>query len=86
MNHRPAGFKISAYLQELALEVGQEFPFQQASAWLARLAGVNLKAKQIERLTHHYGQQLEQPPTPALAPVSTLHYCMMGADSSQPVA
>lgn len=77
MNQAPAGFKISPYLQELALEVGQEFPFQQASNWLARLAGVDLDAKQIERLTHHYGQQLEQQPAPALQDASTLHYCMM---------
>jgi hypothetical protein len=77
MNQAPAGFKISPYLQELALAVGQEFPFQQASAWLAKLAGVDLNAKQIERLTHHYGQQLEQQPAPALGDDSTLHYCMM---------
>ena len=77
MSQAPAGFKISPYLQELALQVGQEFPFQQASTWLASLAGVDLDAKQIERLTHHYGQQLEEQPAPVLGDGSTLHYCMM---------
>jgi hypothetical protein len=77
MNQAPAGFRISAYLQELALQVGQEFPFQQASDWLDTLAGVQLGAKQIERLAHYYGQQLETHPAPELAQEPTLHYCMM---------
>jgi hypothetical protein len=77
MNQAPAGFKISPYLQELALQVGQEFPFQQASEWLVRLAGAEVDAKQIERLAHHYGQQLEQQPAPVAGDDASLHYCMM---------
>lgn len=77
LNQSSAGFKISPYLQDLALQVGQEFPFQQASHWLSKLAKVDLNAKQIERLTHHYGQQLEAHPLPANNASEELHYCMM---------
>lgn len=77
LNQAPAGFKISPYLQDLALQVGQEFPFQQASAWLSKLAKVELDAKQIERLTHHYGQQMEEHPLPTCVEDNQLHYCMM---------
>ena len=77
MNQAPSGFKISAYLQDLALQVGQEFPFQQASEWLSKLAKIDLNAKQIERLTHHYGQDLEAHPLPAVSEPEGLHYSMM---------
>jgi hypothetical protein len=77
MNQAPAGFKISPYLQDLALQVGQEFPFQQASDWLSKLAKVELDAKQIERLAHHYGQQIEAHPLPTVEQDNQLHW--MGA-------
>lgn len=76
MNQAPAGFKISPYLQDLALQVGQQFPFQQASEWLSKLAKVDLNAKQIECLTHHYGQKVEQHPLPSITEQEGLHYCM----------
>lgn len=77
MNQAPAGFKVSPYVQTLALQGGQEFRFQKGSEWLADMAGINLSAKQIERITHHYGQVLETTPAPLPPASEDLHYCLM---------
>lgn len=53
------GFRSSPYLQELACYAGQHAPFDEASELLARLAGIELSDKQIERLCHYHGQLLE---------------------------
>jgi hypothetical protein len=47
INQAPGGFTISPYLQDLALQLGQEFAFQQAGDWLSKLAKLDLNAKQI---------------------------------------
>lgn len=53
------GFRTTAYLQDLACYVGQSLPFDEGSEVLAKLAGINLTDKQIERISHHYGEALE---------------------------
>jgi hypothetical protein len=53
------GFRSSPYLQELGCYVGQHCPFDEASELLARMAGIDLSDKQIERICHYHGQLLE---------------------------
>ena len=53
------GFGITAFMQELMCYVGQDRVFKDASQLLKRLTGVEVNAKQIERVCHFYGQQLE---------------------------
>jgi hypothetical protein len=56
----PGGFKISAYMQEQLCRTGTKLTFEEASEEVTELMGVEVNAKQIERLCHHYGEQLEQ--------------------------
>ena len=73
------GFRVSAYLQELACYVGQQLSFDEASDSLLRIGGISLTDKQIERISHEYGQVIEsvlyediiKPKDP------NLHYAMM---------
>ncbi len=51
---------MSPYYQELACLLGQALPFDEASTLAKRLLGRSLSDKQIERLSHHYGEVLEQ--------------------------
>jgi hypothetical protein len=46
-------------LQELGCYIGQLLPFDEGSICLHKLSGISLTDKQIERLTHHYGEVLE---------------------------
>jgi hypothetical protein len=56
----PGGFKISPYLQEQMCRVGSKMPFEEGEEELSNLLGIKVNAKQLERLCHHYGEQLEQ--------------------------
>lgn len=56
----PGGFKISPYLQEHLCRVGTKMIFEEASQEVVQLMGIDVNAKQIERLCHHYGALLEQ--------------------------
>lgn len=56
----PGGFKISPYMQEHLCMVGTKLAFEEASEVVTELMGVEVNAKQIERLCHYYGEQLEQ--------------------------
>jgi hypothetical protein len=56
----PGGFKISPYLQEHLCRVGTKLTFEEASEEATQLMGVDVNAKQIERLCHHYGDLLGQ--------------------------
>ena len=76
----PYGFQMSPYLQELVVFCGQNHVFEDASEQLAKLAGVEVTAKQVERLTHAYGElieiNLENQDTQR--PLNeALHYCMV---------
>lgn len=53
-------FQMSPYLQESVCLVAQSVVFAEGSLLLDKLAGVAVSAKQIERVAHHYGQQLEE--------------------------
>jgi len=52
-------FSASAYMQELACFAGQNSVFEDASQMLNFIGGVNITAKQIERICHYHGQQIE---------------------------
>lgn len=73
-------FSQSPYLKELALYVGQELTFSDAEAFLKKLSHIDLGAKQIERICHHYGQVIEDSdPLEMALPDSSqeAHYVMM---------
>ena len=78
--HCPYGFQMSPYLQDLVVFTGQNCFFEASSSQLKRLAGVEVAAKQVERLTHAYGELLgveqEQEPTP-IQRKGELHYAMV---------
>lgn len=75
------GFRTSAYLQDLACYVGQSLPFDEGSEMLSKLGGISLTDKQIERISHHYGEVLEERSLEEAELVSvqddSLHYAMM---------
>jgi hypothetical protein len=54
----PGGFKISAYLQEQMCRAGSKMTFEESEEELNELLDIKTNAKQIERLCHHYGEQL----------------------------
>ena len=75
----PYGFQVSPYLQELAVFSGQNCVFEDASEQLLQLAGVEVTAKQVERLTQAYGQLLEVNEQEDSVPEDQkqdLYYCM----------
>jgi hypothetical protein len=52
-------FGITAKLQEILCLLAQGYVFQEAAEILTELLGIHLSAKQIQRLSENYGQQLE---------------------------
>jgi hypothetical protein len=56
----PGGFKISAYLQEQMCRLGTKMTFEESQEELKELLEIETNAKQIERLCHHYGEELSQ--------------------------
>lgn len=73
------GFRQSPYLQELGCYVGQLLPFDEGSLCLKKLSDISLTDKQIERLSHHYGEVLEEETEDSYEPLPTQepHYAMM---------
>ena len=53
-------FSTSSYLQELACYSGQQAVFEEASQMLNFIGGIKINAKQIERICHFHGQQIEE--------------------------
>lgn len=51
---------MSAYLQALSCWVGQQQVFDKSSEALANLLHLKVSDKQVERLCHYYGEQLEE--------------------------
>ncbi len=47
-------------MQELACYAGQQAVFEEASQMLQFIGGVEINAKQIERICHYHGQKLEE--------------------------
>jgi hypothetical protein len=50
---------MSPYLQETACYLGQSLPFDEGSELLKKLTGCELSDKQIERVSHFYGNEIE---------------------------
>ena len=60
LTQSPSEFSISSYTQELMCYMGQHMVFEEASEVIKTLSGVELNAKQIERICHKYGQWIEE--------------------------
>jgi hypothetical protein len=56
----PGGFKTSPCLQEQMCRPGTKMTFEESEEEPNRLPGIRSNARQIERLCHHCGEQLEQ--------------------------
>ncbi len=56
----PGGFQISPLLQEHMTRLGSKLVFVEASEEIEQLIGVDMNAKQIERVCHYYGELIEQ--------------------------
>jgi hypothetical protein len=52
-------FRMTSYLQEIVCFVGQKETFEESSETLQKLMGVAVSNKQIQRVSEHYGQCLE---------------------------
>jgi hypothetical protein len=78
-NEGKKGFRVSKYLQELGCYVGQQLTFDEASENLKRIGGITLSDKQIERICHKYGEELETSLNEdEMTPMDdSLHYAMM---------
>jgi hypothetical protein len=55
-----AHFAISSKLQEVLCLLAQGYVFEEAEEILLELLGIEISAKQIQRLSEHYGAALEQ--------------------------
>lgn len=74
---------MSAYLQEKVAYSGQKEVYEEASDSLLMLAGLRVTGKQIERVCHHYGQQLEaQSREPVAASCTEADACYAMVDGS----
>lgn len=60
MSQSPMGFKISPVMQEHMCRMGSKMTFEEASEELSTMLRMEINAKQVERLCHCYGEQLEQ--------------------------
>jgi hypothetical protein len=56
----PGGFQISPLLQDHMTRIGSKLVFEESSEELELLLGINVNAKQIERVCHYYGELLER--------------------------
>lgn len=52
-------FGITSKLQEMVCLLAQDYVFAQAEEVLTEVLGLSLSAKQIQRLSEHYGEKLE---------------------------
>lgn len=53
-------FSTSAFMQELVCYSGQQVVFEEASQMPNFIGGIRINAKQIERICHFHGQQIEE--------------------------
>ena len=53
-------FGISSKLQELICLVAQSYVFEDGEELLDQILGIQISAKQLQRVSEHYGQQIEQ--------------------------
>lgn len=64
-NNHPVGimtntFRMTSYLQENVCFIGQKETFEEGSETLQKLMGIDISNKQIQRISEHYGQCLEE--------------------------
>jgi hypothetical protein len=52
-------FRITSYLQDQVCFVGQKETFEEGSETIERMMGIDVSNKQIQRVSEHYGQGLE---------------------------
>ncbi len=52
-------FSITSKLQEIICLLAQDYVFEQAEEVLGELLGLSLSAKQIQRVSEHYGEKLD---------------------------
>ena len=79
--HVGGGFRVSSYLQYLGCYLGQQEIFDEASRSLEMLTGQQLDPKQIERMCHHYGAELEAELQAKIQSGETLSYSEKQVDS-----
>lgn len=60
MNNINTSFSVSSYCTELLCYLGQELVFEKGSEVLQKCAQVEVNAKMIERICHHYGEEIEE--------------------------
>jgi hypothetical protein len=53
-------FRMSGYLQELSCYAGQAMVYEEAASFIERYLKIELTGKQIERVCHFYGEEIEQ--------------------------
>ena len=70
---------MSPYLQELVVFIGQNHVFEDGSEQLKKILNIEVTAKQIERLTHGYGElaEVNPPKQQVIQPKEGLHYGMI---------
>ncbi len=74
---------MSAYLQEKVAYVGQKEVYEEASESLAKLAGLSVTGKQIERVCHYYGALCQAQSTePVAASCTEADPCYAMVDGS----
>lgn len=60
LNQSGGNFQISSYLQDILCYLGQLTTFEEGSEVMEKLTGQKVNAKQIERVSHYYGNMLEE--------------------------
>lgn len=53
-------YHISALLREQICYLGQQLVFEEAETTFYKMCGIEIGAKQIERVCHYYGEKLEE--------------------------
>lgn len=59
MSQTPMGYKISPLLQEHICRLGSKLTFAEAASELSMILRIEINAKQVERICHCYGQELD---------------------------
>ena len=88
LSSNTSNFGITSKTQELLCFVGQGYVFEDASKLLQTTIGIDISAKQIQRVSEYYGEKLEQQelqiaeesiPAPILKAIKEQDevYCMM---------
>lgn len=60
LSQTPSSMNISSHTQQILCYVGQQAVFEEAQALLSKLLGLEINAKQIERVCHYIGDEIEK--------------------------